>query len=54
MLEQANLVTAVRRGRERLHYLNPVPIREIADRWIGKFEHARLDALLGLKKELRE
>ena len=44
--------SAVRRGREKLHYLNPVPIAEIADRWIGKFEKARVEALVALKKEL--
>jgi DNA-binding transcriptional ArsR family regulator len=52
VLEGANLVVAVRRGREKLHYLNPVPIHEIHDRWIGKFERDRLDALLALKKGL--
>lgn len=52
ILEEANLVAAVRRGREKLHYLNPVPIHEIADRWIGKFERSRLDALSDLKKAL--
>ena len=40
------------RGREKLHYLNPVPIHEIAARWIGKFERARLDALADLKDKL--
>ena len=52
ILEEAGLVTTVRRGREKLHYLNPVPIAEIADRWIGKFERPRVDALLALKREL--
>lgn len=52
ILEEANLVAAVRRGREKLHYLNPVPIAEIADRWIGKFERGRVEALVALKKEL--
>ena len=42
ILEDANLVATVRRGREKLHYLNPVPIHEIAERWIGKFERSRL------------
>jgi len=42
LLEDANLVATVRRGREKLHYLNPVPIHEIAERWIGKFERTRL------------
>lgn len=52
MLEQANLVVARRRGREKLHYLNPVPIQEIADRWIGKYERTRLRALADLKTML--
>ena len=42
LLEEANLVVTLWRGREKLHYLNPVPIHEIAERWIGKFERARL------------
>jgi DNA-binding transcriptional ArsR family regulator len=52
ILEAANLVAAVWRGREKLHYLNPVPIHEIAERWIGKFERSRLQALSELKKGL--
>ncbi len=52
ILEDANLVATVRRGREKLHYLNPVPIHEIADRWIGQFERGRLVALAELKKRL--
>ena len=52
ILEDANLVATVRRGREKLHYLNPVPIHEIAERWINKFERPRLDALSALKKGL--
>lgn len=52
LLEEANLVATVRRGREKLHYLNPVPIHEIAERWINKFERSRLDALSALKKGL--
>ena len=52
ILAEAALVTTMRRGREKLHYLNPVPIAEIADRWIGKFEKARVEALVALKKEL--
>ena len=52
LLEQANLVVTLRRGREKLHYLNPVPIHEIAERWIGKFERSRLAALSDLKKAL--
>jgi DNA-binding transcriptional ArsR family regulator len=52
ILEGANLVATVRRGREKLHYLNPVPIHEIAERWIGKYERQRLSALAELKKGL--
>lgn len=52
ILEEANLVATVKRGREKLHYLNPVPIHEIAERWIGKFERSRLQALSDLKKSL--
>jgi len=52
LLEEANLVVVRWRGREKLHYLNPVPIHEIAERWIGKFERARLDALADLKDKL--
>jgi DNA-binding transcriptional ArsR family regulator len=52
LLEAANLVVTVWRGREKLHYLNPVPILEIADRWIGKFERGRLRVLAELKKHL--
>ncbi len=54
ILEQANLVATLRRGREKLHYLNPVPIHEIGERWIGKFERRRLQALHDLKKRLEE
>ena len=54
ILEEANLVATVKRGREKLHYLNPVPIHEIAERWIGKFEGARLQALSALKKNLEK
>lgn len=54
VLEAANLVVTVRRGREKLHYLNPVPIHEIAERWIGKFERQRLRALHELKKGLEQ
>lgn len=52
LLEKANLVTTVRRGREKLHYLNPVPLHEIYERWIGKYERHRLAALSDLKKGL--
>lgn len=54
VLEAANLVVALRRGREKLHYLNPVPISEIHERWIGKYERARVRALVALKKGLEE
>jgi DNA-binding transcriptional ArsR family regulator len=53
-LEGANLVVIVWQGREKLHYLNPVPLYEIQDRWIGKFERNRLAALRDLKKKLEE
>src|SRR4051794_22646630 len=52
VLEEANLVAFLWQGREKLHFLNPVPILEIADRWIGKFERGRLRALADLKKTL--
>jgi DNA-binding transcriptional ArsR family regulator len=54
LLEDANLVTVVWRGREKLHYLNPVPLHEIYERWIGKYEGHRLQALGDLKKGLEE
>ena len=52
LLEEASLVVSIWRGREKLHYLNPVPIHEISERWIGKFERGRLRALAELKKKL--
>ena len=52
LLEAANLVATQKRGREKLHYLNPVPINEIADRWIGKYERHRVRALADLKRNL--
>ena len=52
ILEEANLIATVKQGREKLHYLNPVPIHDIAERWIGKFERQRLQALSELKKGL--
>ena len=52
VLEEANLVVVLWRGREKLHYLNPVPIHEIAERWIGKFERGRLRLLAELKLKL--
>jgi DNA-binding transcriptional ArsR family regulator len=51
-LEEANLIAIVWQGREKLHYLNPVPLYGIYERWIEKFEHSRLSALHGLKKKL--
>jgi DNA-binding transcriptional ArsR family regulator len=52
VLEDANLVVVVWQGREKLHYLNPVPIHEIADRWINKFERGKLRAIADLKRRL--
>ncbi len=52
ILAKANLVSWKRRGREKFHFINPVPINEIAERWIGKFERTRLDALSSLKHKL--
>ena len=52
VLEAATLVVTRRRGREKLHYLNPVPIHEISERWIGKYERGRLSALADLKTKL--
>jgi uncharacterized protein YndB with AHSA1/START domain/DNA-binding transcriptional ArsR family regulator len=54
LLEQANLVTVVRRGRERLHYLNPVPIHEIEQRWISSFDKPRLQALDAIRDRAEE
>ncbi|SAK65459.1 ArsR family transcriptional regulator [Caballeronia hypogeia] len=52
VLEAANLVSTQRHGREKRHFLNPVPIHDIAQRWISKFEYPRLDALADLKRTL--
>ena len=52
LLEEANLVATARRGREKLHFLNPVPLQEIYDRWIQKFERPRIKALRDLKDRL--
>ncbi len=52
ILEAANLVATQWRGREKLHFINPVPINAIAERWISKFETPRLDALSTLKRKL--
>jgi uncharacterized protein YndB with AHSA1/START domain/DNA-binding transcriptional ArsR family regulator len=54
VLEAANLISSVRRGREKLHYLNPVPLHEIQERWIDKFERPRLRALSALKRQAEE
>jgi DNA-binding transcriptional ArsR family regulator len=50
LLKKANLIAVVWRGREKLHYLNPIPLHEICERWIGKYERHRLQALSDLKK----
>jgi DNA-binding transcriptional ArsR family regulator len=54
VLEAANLVATVKQGREKLHFLNPVPLQEIHDRWISKFEKPRLKALSTLKRRLEK
>lgn len=54
VLKRADLVSWKRQGRERLHFINPVPINEIAERWINKFERIRLEALSDLKRSLQE
>ncbi|NML34207.1 ArsR/SmtB family transcription factor [Paraburkholderia antibiotica] len=54
LLEAANLVVSVRSGREKLHFLNPVPLQEIYERWIAKFEKPRLKALSNLKRRLEK
>src|ERR1700757_1255501 len=54
LLEAANLVATARRGREKLHFLNPVPLQEIYERWIAKFEKPRLKALSNLKRRLEK
>ena len=53
-LEEADLVVVHWKGREKLHYLNPVPIHTLAKRWIKPFEHPRLEALWNLKKQLED
>ena len=52
--EAANLVTTLRHGREKLHYINPVPIHQIGERWIRKFERGKLAALSELKRQLEK
>jgi DNA-binding transcriptional ArsR family regulator len=54
VLEGAGLVTTRRRGREKLHFLNPVPIREMQDRWVSKYAEPWASALTGLKRDLEE
>ena len=54
VLEAANLVATVRSGREKLHFLNPVPLQQIYERWIAKFEKPRLKALADLKRKLEK
>jgi len=54
VLEEAELVVSVKKGREKLHYLNPVPIRLIHDRWIDKYTERQVTALVDLKKELEQ
>lgn len=54
LLEAAGLVVVKKQGREKLHYLNPMPISEIYTRWIGKFEQSRIEALQNLKQALEE
>ena len=51
-LKDANLVSSKRHGREKRHFINPVPINDIAERWIGKFDQPRLSALSNLKRNL--
>ena len=51
-LEAAGVVTTVRRGREKLHYLNPAPINDIAERWINRYDRSRVEALADLKRAL--
>ncbi|HEY3644014.1 MAG TPA: metalloregulator ArsR/SmtB family transcription factor [Gammaproteobacteria bacterium] len=54
LLEEAALIATVRAGREKLHFLNPVPLQEIYERWIAKFEKPRLKALGDLKRRLEK
>lgn len=54
ILESANLVSTSWRGREKLHFINPVPIAEIVRRWVGKFEDARLEALTNFKEQIEK
>ena len=54
ILEDANLIATLKQGREKLHYINPVPIHEIGERWIRKFERTRLEALSDMKRALEK
>ena len=54
LLEEANLVVTRRRGREKLHYLNPVPIQQVYERWVSKYAQPVAAGLTGLKRELEE
>lgn len=54
VLEAANLVTTLRRGREKLHFLNPVPLQAVYERWLSKFEKPRLKSLSALKRKLEK
>ena len=54
LLEEANLIVIQWKGREKLHYLNPVPIQEIQERWVSKYERGRLTAIVNLKKNLEK
>jgi DNA-binding transcriptional ArsR family regulator len=54
LLEEANLIVTEWKGREKLHYLNPVPIQEVYERWISKYERPRLAAISDLKKKLEQ
>ena len=52
VLEEAGLVVSMKKGRQKLHYLNPIPIRQIHDRWISKYQEREVSALVNLKKTL--
>jgi DNA-binding transcriptional ArsR family regulator len=54
ILERGNLITVQRQGREKLHFINPVPINDIAERWLAKFQRSQLRALSALKKALED
>ncbi len=54
ILENANLITVQRQGREKLHFINPVPINDIAERWLAKFQRRQLRAVSALKKALED